>query len=442
MNGSREPGAPASFPSLRARANARTGGVNLGTILRFQFGEAKAIREVAESRSAAGVGVVLVFTAAIARNYDQKFVLESPWIIGPLVVSLISALFIYGFIRGCCLWVIYPKAEPVGFWSQFRRFLPLFWMTAPLAWLYAIPVERFLDPLASAKANLALLAVVALWRVVLLARVLSVLHGVAWPLLLLWVIAPACVEVVAISVLGGPMVERRIMAGMAGIQLPDEEQFMMHAASVAANGAFIVGAMAFLSALGLQRWMRLKHGLEARLLPAPALGGAPWKALGVVVVVWIAVAIYPQVEVRRHFQLERLMKAKDYRGALACLSRHERGNFAPSRLLAPDPYSFRGMMSLENLAGAADGSEAEWVRVHLLDRCRIVLGHKFRSVPEYELLALLRALPKIRGANEWAMANATALRRAVTEAGERAGDDGDDLRKALATLGVSLKETP
>ncbi|GDY23995.1 hypothetical protein LBMAG56_53420 [Verrucomicrobiota bacterium] len=287
--------------------------MNLGTILRFQFGEAKAIREIAESRSAAGVGVVLVFTAAIARNYDQKFLLESPWIIGPLVVSLISAFFIYAFIRGCCLWVIYPKGEPVGFWSQFRRFLPLFWMTAPLAWLYAIPVERFLDPLASAKANLALLAVVALWRVVLLARVLSVLHGVAWPLMLLWVIAPACVEVMAISMFGGPMLERKIMAGMAGIQLPPEELFMIRAAKFAANGAFIVGAVAFLGALGLQQWPQLRRGLEARPLPAPAIGGGPWKALAAVVVVWIAVAIFPQREVWRHFQLERLIEAKDYR---------------------------------------------------------------------------------------------------------------------------------
>ena len=106
-----EPAAAASFPSLRGRANARNGGVNLGAILRFQFGEAKAIRELAASRSAAGVGVVLVFTAATARNYDPKYILESPWIIGPLVVSLSSAFFIYAIIRGGCLWVIYPKGE-------------------------------------------------------------------------------------------------------------------------------------------------------------------------------------------------------------------------------------------------------------------------------------------------------------------------------------------
>lgn len=416
--------------------------MNLGTSLRFQFGEAKAIREIADSRSAAGVGMVLVFTAAIARNYDQKFILESPWIIGPLVVSLISALFIYGFIRGCCLWVIFPKGEAVGFWSQFRRFLPLFWMTAPLAWLYAIPVERFLDPLASAKANLTLLAVVALWRVVLLARVLSVLHDVAWPLMLLWVIAPACAEVMVISMFGGPMLERRIMAGMAGIQLPPEELFMMGAAKFAANGAFIVGAVAFFGALNLQRWLRLKGGLEARPLPAPALGGGPWKTVGAVVVVWALIAIYPQREVRRHFQLERLMEAKDYRGALVFLSRHERGDFAPSRLLAPDPYSFRGMSTLEGLFSAADGAEAEWVGAHLLECFRIVLGHKFHSVPEDELLSLLRALPKIRGANGWAKGNATALRMAVAEVIERSGANDDEFRKALAALGIPLKETP
>ncbi|GDY22347.1 hypothetical protein LBMAG56_36940 [Verrucomicrobiota bacterium] len=111
-------------------------------------------------------------------------------------------------------------------------------------------------------------------------------------------------------------------------------------------------------------------------------------------------------------------------------------------MVAPDPYSFRGMMLLPNLAAAADGTEAEWVGAHLLERCRISLGHRLPSASDYELLSLLRALPKIRGANEWAKANDVALRRAVAGAVERSGDSDDEFRKALATLGVSLKEAP
>jgi hypothetical protein len=47
-------------------------------------------------------------------------------------------------------------------------------MTAPLAWLYAIPYERFMTAAGAMKANLATLALVALWRVLLISRVLCV----------------------------------------------------------------------------------------------------------------------------------------------------------------------------------------------------------------------------------------------------------------------------
>ena len=48
-------------------------------------------------------------------------------------------------------------------------------MTAPLAWLYAIPYERFLSPVGATRANLWTLGLVAAWRVLLIIRVLVVL---------------------------------------------------------------------------------------------------------------------------------------------------------------------------------------------------------------------------------------------------------------------------
>ena len=50
-------------------------------------------------------------------------------------------------------------------------------MTAPLAWLYGIPYERFTDPLAATEAKVWTLALVAGWRVLLMTRVLSVVTG-------------------------------------------------------------------------------------------------------------------------------------------------------------------------------------------------------------------------------------------------------------------------
>ena len=58
-----------------------------------------------------------------------------------------------------------------------RSILAVFWMTAPLAWLYALPVETYLDAADSVRANLSLLALVSLWRVLLISRCASVLFG-------------------------------------------------------------------------------------------------------------------------------------------------------------------------------------------------------------------------------------------------------------------------
>lgn len=92
----------------------------------------------------------------------------------PLAASLVSS-----FVLWCLLWVatLMADGKRAPFWKNYRAFLGLFWLTAPLAWLYAIPVERFLDPVAAVKANYALLGIVAAWRVLLMIRVAQVFTG-------------------------------------------------------------------------------------------------------------------------------------------------------------------------------------------------------------------------------------------------------------------------
>src|SRR5262249_39609344 len=67
-----------------------------------------------------------------------------------------------------------------AFWEQYLSLLGAFWMTAPLAWLYAVPYERFLSPHAAVDANLYTLGVVALWRLVLMVRIVEVCSGLRW----------------------------------------------------------------------------------------------------------------------------------------------------------------------------------------------------------------------------------------------------------------------
>jgi hypothetical protein len=148
--------------------------VNFWTILRFLFGNAPTIRGVARNRAALWTGISLVLLTGIARNYDQTYFLETPiWLIGPLVFSFFSGSFLYWIL----IRVIARRHIPADSRNrrQWTTFMAVFWMTAPVAWLYAIPVERFLDSYHAAQANIALLGIVSLWRVLLMGRIVSVL---------------------------------------------------------------------------------------------------------------------------------------------------------------------------------------------------------------------------------------------------------------------------
>src|SRR4051812_17654529 len=88
------------------------------------------------------------------------------WLIGPLVFSFFSGSFLYGLlIRGFAKSHLSPENRNETRWATF---MALFWLTAPIAWLYALPVERVLDPYRAAQANIALLSIVSLWRVLLM----------------------------------------------------------------------------------------------------------------------------------------------------------------------------------------------------------------------------------------------------------------------------------
>jgi hypothetical protein len=164
-------------------------------ILRFLLGDAEAIRRLASYGPVLGVGAVLVLTAGIAREYDREYVAERPELfLLPFAASLAAATLLYGSLR---LFILRgPRSQAVG---RYRAFLGLFWMTAPLAWLYAVPVERFFEPVPAALLNIAFLAVVATWRVGLISRVVSVLFGAPFPRALGAILLPSSLLALAVS---------------------------------------------------------------------------------------------------------------------------------------------------------------------------------------------------------------------------------------------------
>jgi hypothetical protein len=268
--------------------------VNLRTLARYLIGNADAIRSVATDKNSLWLGIGLVVLTAIARTYDQNFVLETPlWFFGPLLFSLFSGSFLFWILRSFLAknMMVPVGTEPPPQGSQWRSFMGLFWMTAPIAWLYAIPVERFLTSYNAAVANLCLLAVVAAWRVLLMSRIVQVVNEVPFSRACGWVLVGASLEVIIVvfcgGIFGGTM-SRSIMAGMGGMRHAPEEQLIISALSAAWTGAWVL-LIACVIPLAAA-----KYRGSAAPYPDTVNRSRLSKALLVLPLVWIAIAIPAQ----------------------------------------------------------------------------------------------------------------------------------------------------
>jgi len=342
-------------------------------ILAFQFGRADAIRTVASSSSAIWTGIVLVMLTAFARNYDQTYIPEKPflWFFGPLLFSLVSGTWLFLITYGLCARlrmpdVDYGRRPPLS--RHWRGFMGAFWMTAPIAWLYAIPVERFFDSLTAAKANISLLAIVSLWRVLLMARVLQMVCSAPFVRTLLWVITAASVEVIVLVVAGGTY-SKRIMAGMGGMRNSPEEEVLYRAFSQASGMAFWGFIIAFLI-LAVWRWRG-----TAQQWPASVRARMPVWFLAVSAFAWMLVAWPNQVSLRRNFTLEQHVANERWRDALDMLSTNASTSFAPARPLPPKLYEMSVYNEVLGLAGALRPDDPVWVRAHVANGLTVMRSH-------------------------------------------------------------------
>lgn len=308
------------------------------TILRYLTGNADAIRQVASRPAALGIAIVLVLLTGVARNYDQLLFTETlRWLYGPLLFSAVSGFWLWLFVMRA--WGVSCKtAVSADAWLRLRSFYSLFWMTAPIAWLYALPVERWFNSVDAARANVALLATVSLWRVVLMSRVISVIGSISfargfWPVLL-----AASIEA-AVIVFTSQVTGKHLMAMMGGLVNSPAEDVMMNAFGVVSQlsvVAFLIG-LSFSIHHGL-----LSQGRELPWQPEPATPAkrSPqlWLWLLPVAGLWALACIEPQRELRNTRHAEFLSRKKDLPGLLAWLSAHEKGDFAPAVTLPPTPW--------------------------------------------------------------------------------------------------------
>jgi hypothetical protein len=370
-------------------------------LIKYLIGSEEAIRAVAAGGNWWPLGPLLVLLTAFPRNYDQTWIGEQPflWIFGPLIFSTVSGVFLFATLHGLFLrWRRDPETPKQPFREQLTSFMGLFWLTAPIAWLYALPVERFLDPLSATWANLALLGVVALWRVLLMARVIQVVQGAKFLTSLVWVLVPASFEVLVIAVLGAL---QHIGSMMGGMRHSPEEELLVQTLNTLSTAAFW-GFPAF-CLIGASLAQRSNHSL--RPFPQTSPVRVPWAFLGLAAGFWLAISIPAQIQVRRNAIVEDLVTKITLRRALNYFAAHSPSDFAPSRPLPPKAFGQSVYLELPPLFGVLEADDPPWVQAHLMKRFQEMLSHQpqpnLNDPDEEGWQLLLTGLGKIPEGRAW-----------------------------------------
>ena len=163
-----------------------------------------------------------MLAAGFAREYDGEDLLREPWhLLIPLAASLASSAVLYVIVRGIA--ARRGASDPPAL-RGYIDFLGLYWMTAPLALLYAIPFERLLSAPDAVRANLYLLGLVAAWRVLLMTRVVSVIYNASF-VAALFIVMFFADTLAAFILVATPL---PIVSVMGGIRLSESESVLHH----------------------------------------------------------------------------------------------------------------------------------------------------------------------------------------------------------------------
>lgn len=177
-------------------------------------------------------GILFAWIAGIGRYWDHPS--------AQLWQYLGLGSVIYIFVLALILWaLIYPIRK--GPW-RYKSVLTFVALTSPLAWLYAVPVERFMALDTAITANIVFLAIVALWRVGLLVHFLKTYGRFTLGGVFVITILPLALIIAALSLLN---LEQAVFEIMAGIGDERSDQQQIHDA-VYAN-IFVMSIVSFLA---------------------------------------------------------------------------------------------------------------------------------------------------------------------------------------------------
>jgi hypothetical protein len=301
------------------------------TLIQFLFGTRRGIFSVAACRHAAWLGLVFVISAGFAREYDGEDLLHEPWHLAlPLAASLLTSFLLFLLLEAAFAEGYPGRGKWRCFLSRYAAFLGLYWMTAPLAWLYAVPVERFLDAPDAVRVNLSVLGIVSAWRVALMTRAVSVIYarsGVA-----AFFVVMLFADTVALAVFW--LTPLPILRVMGGIRLTESEQviqatgFMVRILGAATWLIWLVGALVVM-ARSRGRQPEQPYNPSALATSRHPVSRGLWVLAAASLLIWAPILPLTQGEQinRRHVETE-LRKGR-IAGAIQFMSQRAREDFPP-----------------------------------------------------------------------------------------------------------------
>ena len=149
-------------------------------------------------------GIVFAWIAGVGRYWDHPSALTWQYA-GLGSVAYIFALSLF-------IWLIVLPMKPER-WN-YKSVLTFVGLTSPLAWLYAVPVERFTSMDTAIGLNVWFLAIVAFWRVALYAVFLRKFAKLPSGAVLLVMILPLTAIIFALAALNLEHAVFEIMAGL------------------------------------------------------------------------------------------------------------------------------------------------------------------------------------------------------------------------------------
>jgi len=342
----------------------------------FLTGHRDAIVNIAQTPAALAVGAVFVLSAGLAREYDGEDLRAEPQhLLIPFFASLVTSILLF---TGIYFALRLHGGLVTGYCSLYARFLAAYWMTAPLAWLYALPVERWFSAAVAVKANLWLLAVVSAWRVILMIRIVMVMFGAPFEDAFSLVGAfAATVTAVAAWTMPTPIINV-----MGGVRFSEKEELISRVMSWV-RGLSTLAAPALWAIAALCIESPLKHWSELTIARTGAgIHLSLWAVAAASVGVWFWLARGPQREQRLRRLVESAFRSGDIDRALEIMSSHKQTEFPP-HWDPPPRHAYRlfepRMIDVVDAIGR--GGAARWV-TDIYDR---KLGYEFDRVLNFVL---------------------------------------------------------